>query len=201
MLEECICHRVNNSPTTLHAKAGAEPRSDALGETNSDETGNPDVRVPVNVPAEGSGAEKTEEEKTAGAGDPDIRVPERLKRKEGLFARDAEGEEDAKEREAGKAEQTDNGGNEEENELYIGEWRPFDSREDTTRGQDSPTKPELRHVPRGTWLQQSFGSSFSGLPANTIAEKPSSGTRDPEGEEHRGDQQPERVKILIIRKP
>ncbi|KAJ1099852.1 hypothetical protein NDU88_004947 [Pleurodeles waltl] len=61
---------VNNSPTTLHAEAGAELRSDALSETASDETGNPDVQVPVNVPAEGRRAEKTEEEKTAGAGNP-----------------------------------------------------------------------------------------------------------------------------------
>ncbi|KAJ1079590.1 hypothetical protein NDU88_000152 [Pleurodeles waltl] len=163
--------------TTLHAKAGAELHSETPGKTTAVETGNPDVRVPENVPAEGR-AETTEEENTAGAGNPDIRVPEKLKRKEGLRAGKAEGEEDTRELDAEEARQTDHGGNEEENDPYIEERQPFDSRENTTRGQDSPTKPELRHVPRGTWLQQSFGSSFSGLPANTTAKKPSSDTTD-----------------------
>ncbi|KAJ1081440.1 hypothetical protein NDU88_001622 [Pleurodeles waltl] len=168
--------RVNNSPTTLQAKTGAEPRSDALGENASVDTRNPDVRLPVKIPAEGR-AEKPEEKNTAGDRNPDIRVPERFKRKEGLRVRDKEGEEDAEERDAEKAEHVDNGGNKEEDDPDLGERRPFDSRGDTTRGLDSPTKPDLRHVPGGTWLQQ----------------KPLSVTRDPEEEEHRGDQQPERL--------
>ncbi|KAJ1141310.1 hypothetical protein NDU88_007643 [Pleurodeles waltl] len=67
------CSRVNNSPTTLPAKAGAEPRSDTLGKTASLETGNLDVRIPVTIPADGR-AGKPEEKNTASAGNPDIKV-------------------------------------------------------------------------------------------------------------------------------
>ncbi|KAJ1191348.1 hypothetical protein NDU88_000664 [Pleurodeles waltl] len=155
--------QVKNFPATLHVEARAEPRSEALCETASVETGNPDILISVNVPDEGRRAEQTEEEKTAGAGNPDIRVSERLKRKEGLRAQGAEGEEDAKEREAGNAEQIDNGGNEEENDPYIAERRPFDGQEDISRGQDSPNKPELRHVHGGTWLQQVIEFRTDGL--------------------------------------
>ncbi|KAJ1142953.1 hypothetical protein NDU88_009265 [Pleurodeles waltl] len=146
-------HRVNNSPTTLQAKAGAEPPSDALEKTASVETGNLDIQIPVTIPADGR-AGKPEEENTAGTWNPDIWVPERLKRNEGLRVRDAEGEEDAEKQEAEKAERVENGGNEEKDDPDLGERWPFDSWGDTTRGQDSPTKPDLRHVPGGTWLQQ-----------------------------------------------
>ncbi|KAJ1202412.1 hypothetical protein NDU88_006212 [Pleurodeles waltl] len=165
---------VNNSPTTLSAKAGAEPRSNTLGKTASLETGNPDVWIPVTIPADVR-AGKPEEENTAGAGNPDIWVPEKLKREEGLRVSDAEEEEEAEEQGAEKAERIETGGNEEEDDL--GERWPFDSQGDTTRGQDNPTKPDLRHVPGGTWLQQ----------------KLSSVTRDPEEEEHKGDKQHERL--------
>ncbi|KAJ1189438.1 hypothetical protein NDU88_006183 [Pleurodeles waltl] len=136
--------RVNNSPTTLHAKDGAEPHSKSLDESTYGNIRNPDARIPGNVPVEGR-TETTEEENTAGAGNPDIRVPEKVKRKKGLHARGAEGEEDAKERDAGKTRQTDNGETEEEEDIpYREESQPFDYRRNSTRGQDSPTKPELQ---------------------------------------------------------
>ncbi|KAJ1170928.1 hypothetical protein NDU88_002799 [Pleurodeles waltl] len=138
---------VKTFPATLHAEAGAEPRSEALGETTFVETGNPDIRIPVNVPAEGRRVGQTEEKKTAGAENPGIRVPARLKSKERLRAQEVEEEEDAKEREAGIAEQIDHGGNEEEKDPYLGERQPFGGGEDISKGQDSPNKPELRHVP------------------------------------------------------
>ncbi|KAJ1189341.1 hypothetical protein NDU88_006089 [Pleurodeles waltl] len=154
-------------PATLHTKAGAEPhseagaepRSEALGETMYIENGNPDIRIPVYVPDKGRRAGHTGENKTANARNQDIRVPERLKSKERLHAEVAEEEDGAKEHETEIAEQLDHGGNEEEKGPYLGERRPFDGREDISKGQDSPNKPKLRHVPGGTWLQQQTASS------------------------------------------
>ncbi|KAJ1133488.1 hypothetical protein NDU88_011776 [Pleurodeles waltl] len=60
--------------------------------------------------------------------EPDIRLPEKLKRKEGLRTGKAEGEEDARELDAEEARQTDNGRNKEENKPYLEERQPFDSR-------------------------------------------------------------------------
>ncbi|KAJ1213433.1 hypothetical protein NDU88_001070 [Pleurodeles waltl] len=145
--------QVNNSPTKLPAKAGAELRSDTLGKTASLETGNPDVQIPMILPEDGR-TEKPEEKNTVGTGNPDIRVPKKLKREEGLHVGDAEDEEEAEERGSEKAERLETGEDEEKDER--GERRLFDSQRDTTRGQDSPTKPDLRHVPEGTWLQQVF---------------------------------------------
>ncbi|KAJ1081441.1 hypothetical protein NDU88_001623 [Pleurodeles waltl] len=162
---------MNNSPTILQAKTGAEPCSDALGENASVDTGNPDVRIPVKIPAKGR-VEKPEEKNTAGAGNPDIQVPERFKRKEGLRVWDKEGEEDAEERDAEKAERVDNGGNEEEDNPDLGERWPFDSRGDTTRGLDSPTKPDLRHVPGGTCLQQKSENSSNVDSTSTLSAPP-----------------------------
>ncbi|KAJ1201576.1 hypothetical protein NDU88_005384 [Pleurodeles waltl] len=104
------------------------------------------MRIPVHVPDKGRRAGHTREKKT--------QTPERLKSKERIHAARAEEEEDAKEQETEIAEQLNHGGNEEEKDPYLGERWPFNGWEDIAKGQDSPNKPELPHVPGETWLQQ-----------------------------------------------
>ncbi|KAJ1151438.1 hypothetical protein NDU88_004219 [Pleurodeles waltl] len=95
-----------------------------------------------------------EEETIAEAGNPDIRVPDSLKREDGLRARDAL-----------KTRDDEGRGNEEGGEQLrerrevihgqtLVEEQMNTGRVDTATGQDSPKELERRHVPGGTWLSQ-----------------------------------------------
>ncbi|KAJ1181062.1 hypothetical protein NDU88_006273 [Pleurodeles waltl] len=141
-----LTSRVADFLATSSAESRAEQRSGGLAETESTETGNPDIRIPENLPAKGRRAERAEEGKTAGAWNSHIRVPETLKSKEGLRAWRAEREEDAEGRGAENIEKGDSGGDEGTNDPYLGERLTFTGREDTSEGQDGPKKPEVRHV-------------------------------------------------------
>ncbi|KAJ1145108.1 hypothetical protein NDU88_011400 [Pleurodeles waltl] len=112
------------------------------------------IRIPRNIPIEGRRAQSAEEGEAAGAGNPDIRVPESLKSKEGLRAGCTEREKDAERRAAESAEKEDSGEDERTIDPYLGEGGPFNARDNPTEGQDGPKKPELRHVPGWTWLKQ-----------------------------------------------
>ncbi|KAJ1114736.1 hypothetical protein NDU88_002967 [Pleurodeles waltl] len=107
---------------------------------------------------EGQRAQRAEEGEAAGAGNPDIRVPESLKSEEGLSVRHAEKkkEKDAERREAESADKEDSGEDERTIDPYLGEVGPLIARGNPAEGQDGPKKPELRHVPEGAWLKQNI---------------------------------------------
>ncbi|KAJ1182039.1 hypothetical protein NDU88_007235 [Pleurodeles waltl] len=76
-----VCSRELNSPATSDRKPGAECRStDPCGLENYD-IGNPDGRIPENIPAR-----CRDEETIAEAGNPDIRVPDSVKMDDVLCA-------------------------------------------------------------------------------------------------------------------
>ncbi|KAJ1215191.1 hypothetical protein NDU88_002800 [Pleurodeles waltl] len=70
-----------DSLATSHIESGAERRSDDSCGYEVKAIGNLDGRIPEHVPLRGG-----EEETIAGAGNPDIRVPDSLNREEGLRA-------------------------------------------------------------------------------------------------------------------
>ncbi|KAJ1136776.1 hypothetical protein NDU88_003190 [Pleurodeles waltl] len=134
--------REEDSPTTYNTESGAECRSADAFEHESKDIGNPDGRIPEHLPKR-----SREEEIITEAGNPDIWVPDRLKREDGLRAH--------------RALETENA---EEGEERGDETREVDGRrtpmevqtstglEDTATGQDSPKERQSRHVLGGTWL-------------------------------------------------
>ncbi|KAJ1178024.1 hypothetical protein NDU88_003274 [Pleurodeles waltl] len=75
-------NRELDSPTTSNIESGAQRRSaDSCGQEIKD-IGNPDGRIPEHIPARSK-----EEEAVAEAGNPEIRVPDSLKREGGLRVR------------------------------------------------------------------------------------------------------------------
>ncbi|KAJ1123857.1 hypothetical protein NDU88_002324 [Pleurodeles waltl] len=118
------------------------------------EAGNPDARISGTIPVRGRRLERVEEGEDTGAGNPDIRVPESLKTKVGLRAERAEKEKDAEGRRAGNTRKEDIREDEQTIDAYIAGKRPSNGRDNTLGGQEGPNKPEVRHVPGGTWLKQ-----------------------------------------------
>ncbi|KAJ1141549.1 hypothetical protein NDU88_007877 [Pleurodeles waltl] len=117
--------------------------------------GNPDIRVPEAIDRkDGQSARRALEEDAVAAGSPDIRVPENLKSENGLFAGRAEKEEDAEGITAESAEKKASGEDQRTTNPYLGEEEPQNARDYPTEGQDGPKKLELRHVPGGMWLNQ-----------------------------------------------
>ncbi|KAJ1210981.1 hypothetical protein NDU88_006343 [Pleurodeles waltl] len=161
-------------PATPNTDLGAERCFDGLCETDFKEIGNPDDRIPENVPGRGRAEE---EGKTAGAGNPDIRVPERLKIEEGLRAACAERAEDAEGAGPGHRKEEENGGERVTHDPHLGEKQPSTGRDDPSEGQESPKKPEFYHVPGGTWLKQEIGNPDDRIPENV----PGRGRAEEEG--------------------
>ncbi|KAJ1091186.1 hypothetical protein NDU88_004313 [Pleurodeles waltl] len=93
------------------------------------------------------------------AGNPDIRVPESLKRKDGQRARHAQTREDVEKKDAERPEESENEEDANETKTDTEEREPVNrgpltSRDNPTEGQEGPRRQELRHVPGGAWLQQ-----------------------------------------------
>ncbi|KAJ1104374.1 hypothetical protein NDU88_001786 [Pleurodeles waltl] len=84
------------------------------------------------------------------AGNPDIRVPESLKSKEGLRVGRADGEEDAEEKGVENLGKEDSGGDKGTNDPYLGERWPFNGQDDASEGQDGPKKPEFQLAHKDT---------------------------------------------------
>ncbi|KAJ1175978.1 hypothetical protein NDU88_001263 [Pleurodeles waltl] len=105
----------------------------------------------------GQEARSAEEGEDTGAGNPGIRVPESIKREEGLRVRGAEEEKDAEGRDAGNAETGSSGEDEEKPDSELGKGGTLAYRGNTPEWQEGPKKPELRHVPGGAWLKQPAG--------------------------------------------
>ncbi|KAJ1089092.1 hypothetical protein NDU88_002245 [Pleurodeles waltl] len=82
-------------------------------------------------------------------GKPDIRVPKRMKREEGLHARGVLNKEDA-----GGDKKGDEVGNQEGEERPTPETPKTFSFKDTTMKGEAAEGREFHHVPRGTWLHQ-----------------------------------------------
>ncbi|KAJ1215650.1 hypothetical protein NDU88_003258 [Pleurodeles waltl] len=135
------CSRELKSPTTSDIKPGAERRStDPCGLENN-VIGNPDGRIPENIPAR-----RRDWEMITEAGNPDIRVPDSVKIDDGIRAlrelktRDA----DVGEMGRGKGKKTVHGQTPTEEQTNT-------DPEDTAMGQEGPKELERRHVPRETW--------------------------------------------------
>ncbi|KAJ1109550.1 hypothetical protein NDU88_006910 [Pleurodeles waltl] len=147
--------RVADFPATFSAGSRSEKYLGGPAGNEAAEVGNPDIRIPENLPIEaGQRAQRAEEGEAAGAGNPEIRVPESLKREEGLRAQSAEETKDAERRDTERANEGNIGEDERELDSDIGEGGPLTSRGNTMEGQEGPKKPELHHVPGGAWLQQ-----------------------------------------------
>ncbi|KAJ1081634.1 hypothetical protein NDU88_001812 [Pleurodeles waltl] len=149
--------RVVDSPATFSAGSRSERHPGGPEENGAIEDGNPDIRIPINLPIEGREARSVEKGKAAGAGNPDIRVPESFKREEGLSTGRTGEEKDAEEKTAESADRENSGENEKTSDPHLGEEGPVNTRENPTEGQDGPEKLKLRHVPGGTWLKQKDG--------------------------------------------
>ncbi|KAJ1219135.1 hypothetical protein NDU88_006706 [Pleurodeles waltl] len=105
------------------------------------ENGNPDIRIPIDLPGEEREAQRLEEEeKVVGAGNPDIRVPESVKSEEGLCEartgekKDAE-EKDAEEGRTEIAGREDSEGYGKNCDPHLGRTEPGNTRETPTEGQ------------------------------------------------------------------
>ncbi|KAJ1097617.1 hypothetical protein NDU88_002734 [Pleurodeles waltl] len=144
----------------FHADPGSAWHPTATNEDKTLKNGNPDIRIPIDLPVEEQKPQHREEKEVAvNARNPDIRVPKSVKREEGLCVARIEEEKDAEEEDAeeGRTEIVDREDNEEDknnSDLHLGSTEPGHTRETPTEGLDSPKRPELRHVPGGTWLKQ-----------------------------------------------
>ncbi|KAJ1177137.1 hypothetical protein NDU88_002399 [Pleurodeles waltl] len=134
---------------------GAEGRSNNPGENDTEDIGNPDDRIPVFLPGQ-----QTEEDAITIPGNPDIRVPDGIKREDGLRARGALGREDAKEEGAERGR-----GTEKRSDRAQEEEQKEASSEDNPKGREGPEEPELCHVPGGTWLSQTEEDAIT-IPGN-----------------------------------
>ncbi|KAJ1085441.1 hypothetical protein NDU88_005573 [Pleurodeles waltl] len=114
-----------------------------------DGIGNPSGRIPDSL----SGRHDNEDA-TSLTGNPDIRVPEGLKSEDGLHGggafvgEDAEGDERTEKRRNWEAER-----------RPATEELKTSSVKDTAANAEVPDGRELRHVPGGTWLNQSTWKS------------------------------------------
>ncbi|KAJ1113269.1 hypothetical protein NDU88_001523 [Pleurodeles waltl] len=141
---KALCSRVSESPATSQTKPGAEYRFSGPGRHDNKDIGNPDGRIPDQIPA------VLEEGKTiAMTGNPDIRVPDAIEREDGLRALRVFTNTDAEE---GDAE------NVRRRETSTTQTKKGESTEthpgDTITGHEGPEELERCHVPRGTWLSQ-----------------------------------------------
>ncbi|KAJ1161182.1 hypothetical protein NDU88_001669 [Pleurodeles waltl] len=105
------CSRVTDSPATFRADPRSERHLAGPEENRAIDDGNPDIRIPINLPIEGREARSLEKGKAFGTGNPDIRVPESFKRDEGLCAGRTREEKDAEEETAESANSEGSGGN------------------------------------------------------------------------------------------
>ncbi|KAJ1108486.1 hypothetical protein NDU88_005862 [Pleurodeles waltl] len=130
--------------TISEVKSGTESRFSEPCDSDHNDIGNPDGRIPDSVPEHHGG-----EDAIAVTGNPDIRVPDVMKRDNRLQARGALGAEDAKEDAVEKRGRklVPSGRLEEEEEKNS-------STGDVATGKEGLEERELRHVPGGTWLNQ-----------------------------------------------
>ncbi|KAJ1207464.1 hypothetical protein NDU88_002855 [Pleurodeles waltl] len=138
------CSRVSESPATSQTKPGAEYRFLGPGRHDNEDIGNPDGRIPDQIPA------VLEEGKTiAMTGNPDIRVPDAIEREDGLRARCTFTNTDAEEGEA------ENGRRRETSTTQTKKGEPTETDPgDTITGEEGPEELKRRHIPGGTWLSQ-----------------------------------------------
>ncbi|KAJ1093379.1 hypothetical protein NDU88_006480 [Pleurodeles waltl] len=132
-------NRELDSPATSHIKPGAECRStDPCGHDNKD-IGNPDGRIPEHIP-EGH----RDGETIAITGNPDIRVPDIVKRDDGLRTRRAFTTKDAEEGDAevGGRKETSPERTPKEEQTNAGPG-------DTITGQDVPKSSNAATSPEG----------------------------------------------------
>ncbi|KAJ1206718.1 hypothetical protein NDU88_002119 [Pleurodeles waltl] len=154
--------QVTDSSAPFRANPGSEWHPTGPEEDRALENGNPDIRILIDLPVEEREIQHLEEKKkVVGAGNPDIRVPESVKREEGMCAAHTGEEKDAEEKDAeeGRTEiagREDREGYKKNSDPHLGGTEPGNTRETPTEGQDSPEKLELRHVPGGMWLKQSM---------------------------------------------
>ncbi|KAJ1155799.1 hypothetical protein NDU88_008524 [Pleurodeles waltl] len=117
--------------------------------------GNPDIRVPETIDKkDGQRAQRALKEDAVAAGNPDIRVPKNVKSENGLRMGHTEKEEDAEGITAKSAEREASGEDQKTTDPYLGEEETQNTRDYPTKGQEGPKKLELCHVPGGTWLNQ-----------------------------------------------
>ncbi|KAJ1114028.1 hypothetical protein NDU88_002267 [Pleurodeles waltl] len=77
--------RVTDSAAPFCANPGSEWHPKAPKEDKTLDNGNPDIRIPLDLPVEeGEAPSRKEEKDDVGVGNPDIRVPDRVKSEEGL---------------------------------------------------------------------------------------------------------------------
>ncbi|KAJ1099565.1 hypothetical protein NDU88_004665 [Pleurodeles waltl] len=125
-------------------KSGTESRFSEPCDSDHNDIGNRDGRIPHSVPKHHG-----DEDAIAVTGNPDIRVPDIVKRDNRLRAQGALGAEDAEEDAVEKRgrKPVPSGRPEEEEEKNS-------STGDVATGKEGPEERELRHVPGGTWLNQ-----------------------------------------------
>ncbi|KAJ1208736.1 hypothetical protein NDU88_004119 [Pleurodeles waltl] len=133
--EETVCSRELASPTTSNIKPGAERRSTDRCRHENNDIGNPDGRIPEHIPARCRDGETITE-----ARNPDIRVPDSVKRDNGLRAQRAVKTRDAEEGDTGGGERKET-----VHEQTPTEEQTNTGQEDTATGQDGPKGLERRH--------------------------------------------------------
>ncbi|KAJ1134499.1 hypothetical protein NDU88_000950 [Pleurodeles waltl] len=137
-----------DSSAPFRADPESEWHTTAPEEGNALKNGNPDIRVPIDLPGkEGEVEGREEEEEVIGAGNPDIWVPESVKTEEGLWAVRTRKEKDAKEKD-NKKERTEIAGSEGDGRNsgpHLGRTEPGSTQETPMAGQESPKRLELHH--------------------------------------------------------
>ncbi|KAJ1127315.1 hypothetical protein NDU88_005718 [Pleurodeles waltl] len=144
-LEECSRSRQLELPATSRAKSGTESRFPyPCGESNG--VRNPSGRIPAPLQGHQDNADAI-----GVTGNPDIRVPQGVKRDEGLrVARILEKED------AGRDARRDKEENQEGEERTPTETTKTFSVKDTKTNGEPAEGRKLRHVPGGTWLNQGY---------------------------------------------
>ncbi|KAJ1210296.1 hypothetical protein NDU88_005662 [Pleurodeles waltl] len=118
----CHCSRVADLLATFSIGTQSERHPEGTTGSKDTEVGNPDIRIPENLPMkDGPEAQNVEEAEAeaAGVGNPDIRVPESFKSEEGLHARQAEEGKDAERKDTGNTNKGDSGENEKRLDPYL----------------------------------------------------------------------------------
>ncbi|KAJ1173551.1 hypothetical protein NDU88_005382 [Pleurodeles waltl] len=75
-MHQTNCSRETDSSAPFSADLGSDWHRTAPEEGKAIENGNPDIRIPIDLPGkEGDALGREEEDEVVGAGNPDIRVP------------------------------------------------------------------------------------------------------------------------------
>ncbi|KAJ1154988.1 hypothetical protein NDU88_007726 [Pleurodeles waltl] len=161
------CSRVLESPATSHIKTGSERRFPDPGRHDNEDIGNPDSRIPKQIP-EGL----DDGMMIAMIGNPDIRVPDVIENEDRLHARRAFTNTDAEEgdTESGRRKETSTKQTKKEEPTNAS---PGDTITGRSRGGRTPPRPRMEVAQPGTAL-------FKGQPSVYGSEGGGCGRRDEE---------------------